>query len=405
MFIRNTLKGWLPLLVALAGQTACSDDDKQADTDQAGRIAAALDVAHEAAATYGRVVLASYEDSLSGAEALDEAATALVQEPTEANLESARQAWLASREPYLQTEVYRFYGGPIDDDDGPEGQLNAWPLDELYIDYVEGDSAAGIVNDTQQEISAAGLLELNEQGGEKNIATGYHAVEFLLWGQDLSADGAGQRPYTDYVTDGSGTAENQDRRGQYLTTVSALLVEQLSQLVEEWAEGADDNYRADFEAAKPAEQLRRMLTGMIILSGFETGGERLLAALDTGEQEDEHSCFSDNTHRDMVQDIRGVQNVYRGTYETSAGDTIRATGVREAVEVLDPELASELDQRIQESLDLALALRPPFDREIASDNPSGNARVQALIDSLATQEELLEEVFQKFALSIPEPPM
>ena len=80
--------------------------------------------------------------------------------------------------------------------DGPEGLINAWPLDEAYIDYVEGDPAAGVVNDpdTYPTIDAELLTSLNEQGGEANISTGWHAIEFLLWGQDLSTDGPGDAP-------------------------------------------------------------------------------------------------------------------------------------------------------------------------------------------------------------------
>jgi putative iron-regulated protein len=143
-------------------------------------------------------------------------------------MSAAKQAWLDSRDPYLQTEVYRVYDGPIDTpDDGPEGLLNAWPLDEQYIDYVVGDDDAGIING-DDTIDAATLEGLNEVGGEKNVATGYHAVEFLLWGQDLSETGPGERSYTDYVRDGSGTAANQDRRGTYLNVVGTMLVEHLS---------------------------------------------------------------------------------------------------------------------------------------------------------------------------------
>jgi putative iron-regulated protein len=235
--------------------------------------------------------------------ALNTSLKTLVMDPSEANLEAAKQAWLASREPYLQTEVYRFYDGPIDHpEDGPEGLINAWPLDENYIDYVDGMPTAGIING-DGVIDAATLEGLNEQGGEANIATGYHAVEFLLWGQDLSDDGnGGQRPHTDYVTDDTGTAANQDRRGLYLTVVGDMLVDHIGSVHGHWMENGQ--YRADFVASEnTADSIRKILTGMIVLSGFETGGERLKAALDSGNRDDEHSCFSDNTHRDMIQDV------------------------------------------------------------------------------------------------------
>jgi putative iron-regulated protein len=364
------------------------------------------EVAAEARVTYADIVHASYEDSVEGATTLDTALAAFVAEPSEDGLGAARRAWLAAREPYLQTEVYRFYAGPIDNPvDGPEGLLNAWLLDENYIDYTVDDAAAGIVNDLEQEISADAIAGLNEGGGEKNISTGYHAIEFLLWGQDRSETGPGDRPYTDYLTDGSGTAENQDRRGTYLGTVSSLMLENLGALVDAWdANSGTENYRHEFLDVEPEESLRRILTGMILLAGNETGGERLQAALVTGEQEDEHSCFSDNTHRDMIQDVQGIVNVWDGLYVRVDGSRVQGTGVFEVLLAEDAELATEIDEKLDECLELANALEPPFDREIATDNPDGNARVLALIEALGQLDGLLRVAFATFDLDVPEPP-
>lgn len=346
-----------------------------------------------AVTTYAGIVEASYADSVTTAETLDAALEALAADPSETTLDAARQAWLDSRVPYLQTEVYRFYDGPIDNpDDGPEGLLNAWPLDENYIDYVVGDDTTGIINGTDP-IDAATLEGLNEVGGEKNIATGYHAIEFILWGQDLSDTGPGERPHTDFVEGAEGTAANQDRRKTYLTVTGDLLIDHLEQVHDAWAENA--TYRTEFEAS-PEDSFAKILTGMIILSGFETGGERLQAALDSGDREDEHSCFSDNTKVDMVDDVRGIQNVWNGSYGAISG-----TGVKDVVAAVDSELADQITAQIQESLDLANALQDPFENEIDPTNADGNARVQALIDSLRAQENLLEQVFTDFGLTIP----
>jgi putative iron-regulated protein len=384
------------------GLVGCGDDGES--DDKSGPTAIPEALTHEAAEAYQAIVLASYEDSYEAALALDAALNALVDGPSEQTLEAARDAWLAAREPYLQTEAFRFYDGPIDNADvGVEGLVNAWPLDEGYIDYVEDDENAGIINDASVEISADTLSELNEEGSEKNIATGFHAIEFLLWGQDLNRVGPGARPYTDYVTGGQGTHENQDRRGRYLLSVSALLADNLKTLVDAWAED-EDNYRAEFEELSKEEALRSILTGMITLSGFETGGERLQTALDTRDQEDEHSCFSDNTHRDMIQDIQGVLNVYTGSYRRTDGSTVSGESIRAIVEVHDPALAEEIEERIETSLSLAKALETPFDREIDDTHEGGRERVQDLVDSLRIQEGLLEEVFQGFGLAIPVPP-
>lgn len=383
--------------VLLAGFAAgCDDDD---GNGSGGGPAEIPEIAPSAMEAYANIVHASYEDSLASARALDVTIDALIATPNADTLEAARQAWLASREPYLQTEVYRFYDGPIDNpEDGPEGLLNAWPLDEAYIDYVQDNATAGIVNNTEIAITGDQLMALNEEGAEENISTGYHAIEFLLWGQDLDDNGPGARPFTDYLTDGMGTAENQDRRATYLKTASTLMLGNLEDLVAAWAPGVD-NYRAEFVGADAREGLRRVLTGMIILSGFETGGERLQTALDSGDQEDEHSCFSDNTHRDMVQDVRGVSNVYFGSYSRLDNSMVGGSGIRDIVRAANPDLAARLETEIKASLAAAEALQPPFDQELQTD--AGRARIQTLIDALRTQEDSLEEVFTLFGLSIP----
>jgi putative iron-regulated protein len=359
--------------------------------------------ATEAIATYANIVHASYEDSLAAAQALQASTEALVTAPSQATLTAARLAWLAAREPYLQTEVYRFYDGPIDNPaDGPEGLVNAWPLDEAYIDYVTGDADAGIINGTGT-IDAATLESLNEQGGEENIATGFHAIEFLLWGQDAASDGPGDRPHTDYATDESATAPNGARRAAYLGVVSALLVEHLEGVTDAWQPGVSANYRAEFERVSSEEAVRRILTGMIVLSGFETGGERLQTALDSGDQEDEHSCFSDNTHRDMVQDVQGIANVWQGSYQRTDGSTVSGVGLGAVIALVNASLAAQIDAKIAESLTLAKALQPPFDQEIAIGNAAGRARVQALVTSLRGLEQLLQSVFRELDLSVPSP--
>jgi putative iron-regulated protein len=248
------------------------------------------------------------------------------------------------------------------------------------------------------------ILGANEGIDEKSISTGYHAIEFLLWGQDLDDDGPGNRPYTDYVTDGTGTAANQERRGQYLTTVSDLLLENLQSLVDAWDPTDGGNYRADFVAADPKESLGKILSGMIILSGFETGGERLIAALEAQDQEEEHSCFSDNTHRDMVQDVRGVRNVWTGEYVRIDRSEVSGVSVREVIQAGDADVAARITAQIDQSLSLAGDLQPPFDQEIAAGNAAGNARVQALAEALFAQRERLEEAFELYELTrIPDP--
>jgi putative iron-regulated protein len=378
---------------------ACGGDD---ETDTTAELPAN---AGDAVEQYAEIVYASYSDALAAAEELDQAIDTFAVAPSAAGFTAAQTAWRDSRPPYLQTEVYRFYDGPIDNpEDGPEGLLNAWPLDEQWIDNVVGGADEGMINDPEIEITAASIEGRNEAGGEKNISTGYHAIEFLLWGQDTDPNGPGDRPYTDYVTGEGGTSLNQDRRALYLTTTSNLLLGHLETLTEAWSPDSTSNYRASFVADEPASALGKILSGMIILSGFETGQERLQAALEEKNQEEEHSCFSDNTHVDMIEDVRGVQNVWLGSYAPLSGPDVSGVGVRDVIAAGDSALAQQITDQIEESLALAEALVPPFDQEISIDNPEGNARVDALVLALFNQRQLLEQAFQLYGLErIPDP--
>ena len=334
--------------------------------------------------TYATLVHAGYEDAYIRALALQRALKTLVENPSDTTLEAAKTAWKAARIPYGQTEAFRFYSGPIDDDAGPESFLNAWPLDESYIDYVDGNATAGIINHAEIPITSDQLRTMNEQNGEENISTGFHAIEFLLWGQDQSTTGPGARPYTDFVVSASRADSPQLRRGQYVLSVVEMLVHDLKGLVDAWAPGDPNNYRAAFLSVQPAEALRRILSGIGTLSQGELAGERLAVALATRDQEDEHSCFSDNTHVDIVENARGIQNIYKGRYVRVDGTVVEGPGLDT---LLSHDLQTSLDQQLAATMENVQAIVPPFDREITTD--AGRQRVQKAIDALRVQASLI----------------
>jgi putative iron-regulated protein len=346
-------------------------------------------------ANYADIVFASYEDSYETAVSLQSALETFVANPSEATHQAAKDAWLAAREPYGQTEVYRFYGGPIDDEDGPEGLINAWPLDESYIDYVEGMPDSGIINnlDAYPEINAELLASLNEVGAEENISSGFHAIEFLLWGQDQSADGSGSRPYTDYTT-----ADNAERRGQYLLAAADLLVENLDSLVQAWHPNVADNYRAEFLAQSPDDALQKMLAGMGVLSKSELAGERIFVAYDNQDQEDEHSCFSDNTHRDIITNAQGIYNVYTGTYTRVDGTEISGASLADLTAELDADMAAEMQSLADTALQSTASLYVPFDQAIVvADHRPG---VLESVNALQDQGDKVAEIASLLGLSV-----
>lgn len=379
------------LLLSLAiAVSSCKKDD---DTDPLA------DEKEQFVTNYADIVLAGYQDSYSKAVELKNAIDAFVAAPSEAGFTAAKQAWLDAREPYGQTEAFRFSGGPIDDEDGPEGALNAWPLDENYIDYVQGLPDAGIINDpvNHPNITAAYLETLNEVGGETNISIGYHAIEFLLWGQDLSASSAGMRPYTDYLTTG-GTASNQDRRGDYLAACAELLVTHLEEVVSEWEVGG--LYRSTFLAMESDEAITNILTGIGTLSKSELAGERMFTALDNQDQEDEHSCFSDNTDRDIVTNAMGIHNVIQGSYTRTNGSVVSGYSLIQLVAAKDAELSTELNTLSDEVITKVNLIGDPFDQAIIAEQAGGNGPIMQAIRALQDQGDLISEAAQALELTV-----
>ena len=341
-------------------------------------------------------VHALYSKSLSSAMAMDTAIDTFIADPTPVTLEGAKRAWLIARDDYGPTEAFRFYGGPIDDEEnGPDGLINAWPMDEAYVDYVEGDTGAGIINnpDDFPQITADLIESLNEDGAEENISTGWHAIEFLLWGQDMNDNGPGSRPVEDYTMN-----DNADRRGVYLATTSDLLLTHLRGLVDAWAPGISANYRAEFLSKEVDGALNNIVTGIGELSRGELAGERMTVAYEERSQEDEHSCFSDNTVADIVGNARGIQMVYTGDY-----GLITRPGLMDLVAAVDEDLATRLGGEIGRSVALASGIPSPFElhlREAIPNSDPGRSSVLRTIGSLEEQTDSIVAAAELIGITI-----
>lgn len=351
--------------------------------------------------TYADIALAGYEDALTTARALDAATDALIANPSDETLLAARAAWIASRPSYQQTEAFRFGNAIVDE---WEGKVNAWPLDEGLIDYVDASYGAesdanglytanvianakisidGQVVDATEitpEFLASTLQEAD--GIESNVATGYHAIEFLLWGQDLNGTGpgAGDRSFTDYSTEA-----NAARRAQYLDAATDLLVTDLEEMVAAWAEGG---------AARTAlgeSGLSTILTGMGSLSFGELAGERMKLGLLLHDPEEEHDCFSDNTHASHLNDGIGIRNVYLGKYVRVDGSVVEGPSISALVAARDAALDAEIRAQLDDSVAKLQAIADraaggeAYDQQIGEGNAEGNATVQAAIDALIAQ--------------------
>ena len=372
---------------------------------------------------YADIALAVYEDSLTSARDMQSKFDALLASPTTETLKAARAAWIAARVPYQQSEAYRFGNAIVDD---WEGRVNAWPLDEGLIDYVdttyygeESDEnpffSANIIANTEvtiagktidasnitPELIGGTLHELD--GVEANVASGYHAIEFLLWGQDLNGThrGAGNRPATDFDP-ANCTGGHCERRAQYLTAATTLLIADLEEMVANWEAGGEA--RKQLREYGNQGGIATILTGLGSLSYGELAGERTKLGLMLHDPEEEHDCFSDNTHFSHYYDAKGIRNVYLGKYVRINGDEVKGPSLSdllaEKAPAVDAQLKAELlatETAMQAMVDAAEE-GDTFDVLIASGNKAGNALVQAAVDALTTQTRSIEKAIKALEL-------
>jgi len=379
--------------------------------------------AREVVDTYASIAQAAYEDSLAMARKLKDGIGALVAKPSPETLAAARESWKAARVPYMQTEAFRFGNKIVDE---WEGRVNSWPLDEGLIDYV--DQSYGTASDTNplyaanvianKKLRIAGrmvdtsritkkLLSETLHEAEKieaNVATGYHAIEFLLWGQDLNGTGpgAGNRPYTDYAKGKACTGGNCDRRATYLTVVTDLLVDDLAFMAAQWK----PNGAARSALAKPDEQaLTAIFTGLASLSYGEMAGERMKLGLLLNDPEEEHDCFSDNTHNSHYYDVVGIENVYLARYKRIDGSVVSGPSVSDLVRAKSPEIDERVRKALTETIARMAALKQraetieAYDQMIGEGNTEGNAVIDAAIGALIAQTKEFERAIAALELT------
>ncbi len=370
---------WLALLFAVLAACAVASPSAAAPVIAVNPVSAVNSVDPKrdgvTAALRGHANIArhAYEEAVRGLHELRFTMREFLAKPSRATLEHARAAWVASRDTYGRTEAFRFSGGPIDDRnlvtgvDGPEGRINAWPIDEAYLDQVAGDPKAGLISDLTVPIAESTLVSRHAADDETQVTLGYHAIEFLLWGQDRSRDGPGNRPHTDYLP----SDPVRDRRRACLSLIVELLIRDLTQVANEWSPGAD-RYANAFLALPPAVALGRALAGPATLAAFELASERIGIPLSTGMQEDEHSCFSDNTHRDIAANVEGIALVLEGD-----GSHAGLLGA------IDATHSAEIRERLARARQLAYTIASPFDAMLSlSEDDPRRRRLLALVGEL-----------------------
>ena len=372
---------------------------------------------------YSDIAHAGYEDSLITARTFKRAVEALTAAPSDETLRAARAAWIAARVPYQQTEAFRFGNSIVDD---WEGKVNSWPLDEGLIDYVApsyGTASdenelyvANVIANTSIKLNGRSIdtsnitrdllaNTLQEAGGiEANVATGYHAIEFLLWGQDLdgTGPGAGNRPASDYDV-AHCTGGHCDRRIQYLNAATDLLIDDLAWMTAQW--GPKGAARTRLVDGDDKAGLTAILTGLGSLSYGELAGQRMKLGLLLHDPEEEHDCFSDNTHDAYFNDALGIVNVYTGHYRRVDGAVVSGPAIADLVKARDAGIDTELRAKLAATLAAMTVIvrraqtMESYDQMIGENNPEGNAVVLAAITALLAQTKSIERAANALQLN------
>ncbi len=372
---------------------------------------------------YGDLAEAMYSDALTKAKDLDKSIDAFLAAPSTETLAAARDAWKASRVPYMQTEGFRFGNKVVDD---WEGEVNSWPLDEGLIDYVDKDSygdskeenplyTANIIANKKfrlgpkmldaSKIDKKVIAKLNSAlDVESNVGTGYHAIEFLLWGQDLhgTGPGAGERPASDYDLK-SCTHGNCDRRRDYLKAASGLLVDDLEEMAGDWK--PDGKARKALSAGDESVQLATVLTGLGSLSYGELAGERMKLGVLLHDPEEEHDCFSDNTHNSHYYDQVGMMEIWNGKYDGAT--PVSGPSIAELARAKAPDAAKRVDDAMAVTLEKIKAIKVKadsgemaYDQMLAAGNDVGNKMILDAVDALVSQARAIEAVVAGLNLKV-----
>ena len=369
---------------------------------------------NEILVNYSNIAEAKYKDALILAKEMHSSIEKFMNNTNESNFIDVKDSWLKARTIYQQTEVFRF-GNPLVDD--WEGKVNAWPLDEGLIDYVDNTNYYPSENDfsnfnviankklkVEGELIDASVInpkllsnKLHEIGGnEANVATGYHAIEFLLWGQDLNGNesGSGNRPHTDFDLEGC-TNDNCDRRREYLVAASQLLIEDLQYIQSVWS--PEGQARLDL-LNDQKNGLKRILIGMGSLSYGELAGERMKLGLMLHDPEEEHDCFSDNTHNSHYYNVVGINNVFLGKYKSLDGKVVSGPSISSLLSEVDNGLNKKTKKSIKNTLKSMKKIVKSankgvtYDMLIAEGNEKGNQLIQNAVDSLIKQSKNIELV-------------
>ncbi len=349
----NTRRGWRRWLAAvlLAALAAC-DSDPAPESDAHAPAALPLPSHRQAGlpdfnAYYDETGSARMGQLVRRSADLCSTVGVMLSAPEPSNFDLVRERWRSAHDAYLAAVpfVAAVEAGPAYAAAAtpPSEYIDAWPMLAGYIDYTADHPRSGIVFDTTVSIEPAGLIDQHQLTDASEVSIGFHAMEFLLWGED------GGRPLADFETNAEG--EEVQRRRLYLAALCRLLETQVRQVATAW----DSMLDASRVAGSVADQheLRKRLSGLRAIIRTELLKRRLEALQGTSDP-DLECAFGGPPLCGLAALGSTLQTLYVG----DAGNTPRRdlAGLAAAI---DPQLGSGLEHTVHDALESLYKLAYP----------------------------------------------
>lgn len=304
----------LPILfIALAlGFTSCTSDEEELPVPKADYSAILI--------TSSEVILSTYAELATKADALKAATELLESEQTEASLTAAREAWVAAREPWEKSEGFLF--GPVDQE-GLDPSLDSWPVNVIDLNNV---------------LNSGNPITPDFLAAQSGTLKGFHTIEFLLWGDDLG----NPKPVSALT----------QRQFEYLSAAAAVLAADANELHDAWRPDAG-NYIANLLTAGLGSEvyvsqksaLEEMANAMVTIAD-EVGNGKINDPFTEQDLTLEESRFSANSKADFANNIRSIRNIYEGEYGILVDGRSISDLIDEADPALDDEIEAEIDAAI-----------------------------------------------------------
>jgi putative iron-regulated protein len=168
-------------------------------------------------------------------------------------------------------------------------------------------------------------------------------------------------------------------------------------MAENWQAGGAA--RKELEAKGEAGGLATILTGLGSLSYGELAGERMKLGLLLHDPEEEHDCFSDNTHNSHYYDQAGMVAIWNGSYTRVDGSKVEGPGIADLAAERTGDAKAKVDALLADTTAKLKAIKDSadggamaYDQMLAEGNEKGAAMVQAAVDALVAQTRGIEAV-------------